>query len=95
MPFGQPDAAGRQSLQLRALADAEAREDGAGGELVLEGTTGETPAGDCARMWAGRIAGPFHIDLSLLAVVNGAVGKGDRGRLVGLPADDAANSGES
>src|ERR1700716_3653972 len=44
--FGQPDAAGRQPLQLRALADAEAREDSAGGELVLEGTTGETPAGD-------------------------------------------------
>ena len=44
--FGQPDAAGRQPLQLRALADAEAREDSAGGELVLEGTTGETSAGD-------------------------------------------------
>ena len=36
------DADGRQPLQLHALTGAEAREDTATGELVLEGRTGET-----------------------------------------------------
>jgi len=74
------------ALQLHALTGADAREDSAAGTLVLEGQTGEAATGDGARIWAGRIADPFYIDLSLLAIVNGAVAKGTA---VGLSATDA------
>src|SRR5580698_5565604 len=40
--FGEPDSAGRQALQLHALTGAEARDDFATGQLVLEGRTGES-----------------------------------------------------
>jgi hypothetical protein len=40
--FGEADAAGRQSLLLDVLTGDEARGDGAAGDLVLEGRTGET-----------------------------------------------------
>jgi hypothetical protein len=65
--FGEPDSSGRQPLRLDALTGDQAREDSAAGELVLEGRTGETAAGSGARLWAGRIADSFYIDLSLLA----------------------------
>ena len=73
MSFGEPDADGRQSLQLHALTGADARDDSATGELVLEGRTGETATADSIRLWAGRITDSFYIDLSLLAKVNAAV----------------------
>ena len=44
--------------------------------LLLEGRTGETAAADSTRIWAGRIADSFYIDLSLLSIVNAAVAKG-------------------
>lgn len=81
--FGEADADGQQALPLRALAGAEAREDSAAGELVLAGRTGETASGGGTRIWAGRIADSFYVDLSLLAIVNGAVAKG---AAVDLPA---------
>jgi hypothetical protein len=74
--FGEPDTDGRQGLRLHVLSGAEAREDSVDGEPVLEGRTGETAAAAGTRVWAGRISDPFYIDLSLLAIVNGAVGKG-------------------
>lgn len=74
--FGEPDAGGRQDLRLHVLTGDAAREDAADGELVLQGRTGETASAGGARLWAARVADPFYIDLSLLAVVNGAVAKG-------------------
>ena len=74
--FAEPDPLGRQALRLHALTGGEAREDSAAGELVLEGWTGETASRGGTRIWAGRIADSFYIDLSLLAIVNGAVAKG-------------------
>ena len=74
--FGDADASGQQALQLHALTGAGAREDSAAGTLQLEGQTGQAASGDGARIWAGRIADAFYIDLSLLAIVNGAVAKG-------------------
>ncbi len=74
--FGEADASGQQALQLHALTGAGAREDSAAGTLLLEGRTGEAASGGGTRIWAGRIADPFYIDLSLLAIVNGAVAKG-------------------
>ncbi|WP_446040370.1 DUF4331 family protein [Streptomyces sp. SID1121] len=74
--FGEPDANGRQALRLHSLTGADAQGDAAEGELVLEGRTGETATGAGIRAWAGRVQDAFYVDLSLLSLVNGAVGKG-------------------
>ena len=69
--FGEPDSDGQQHLQVHALTGVEARDDSATGQLVLEGRTGEPASEDGIRIWTGRIADSFYIDLSLLAMVNG------------------------
>jgi len=74
--FGVPDSAGQQVLQLHALTGPQAREDSADGDLALEGRTGEEASAAGTRIWAGRTADSFHIDLSLPAIINGAVAKG-------------------
>ena len=90
--FGEADASGRQALQLHALTGADAREDSAAGALLLEGRTGEAASGGGTRIWAGRIADPFYIDLSLLAIVNGAVARGTAVDLSAWRPDKAQNS---
>jgi len=90
--FGEPDASGRQALQLRALTEDEAREDSAAGLLVLEGRTGEVASHDDARIWAGRIADPFYVDLDELAVINTAVKNGAVADWSGWRAEKAKNS---
>nr|WP_296073051.1 DUF4331 family protein [uncultured Actinoplanes sp.] len=74
--FGEPDRDGPQALKLHTLDGPQARQDSAEGELVLEGATGQAVEAEGFRLWAGRIADPFFIDLSLLAIINGAVAKG-------------------
>lgn len=76
--FAEADASGQQALQLHALTGGDAREDSATGTLVLMGRTGEAATGDGTRIWAGRIADSFYIDLSLLAIVNGAARRAPR-----------------
>jgi hypothetical protein len=90
--FGEPDAGGRQAVALHALTGDQAREDSAAGELVLEGRTGQAAAAAGARLWAGRTADSFYIDLSLLALVNEAVAKGTAPDLSGWRPDGASNS---
>ena len=90
--FGEPDANGGQALRLHVLTGDQAREDAADGQLVLEGRTGETASADGARLWAGRIRDPFYIDLSLLAVINGAVAKGTEADLSDWRPLEAKNS---
>jgi hypothetical protein len=90
--FGEPDAGGRQSLQLHVLTDEDARDDTAMGELVLEGFTGEAVETGEVRIWAGRVADPFYIDLSLLEIVNGAVRNGTALDLSGWSPAAAKNS---
>jgi hypothetical protein len=90
--FAGPDADGRQSLRLHALDGGSARDDAAEGELVLEGATGSTAEADGYRLWAGRIADSFYIDLSLLAIVNGAVAKGTAPDLSQWRPDQARNT---
>ena len=92
MSFGEADSAGRQSLRLHALTGSQAREDSAVGELVLAGRTGEPAAADGIRIWAGRIVDSFYVDLSLLAIVNGAVAKGIAPDLSAWRPQDAENS---
>ncbi|WP_049564524.1 DUF4331 family protein [Streptomyces sp. SBT349] len=90
--FGEPDGDGRQSVRLHSLTGADAREDDAEGEFVLEGHTGETATADRIRVWAGRIADAFYIDLDLLAIVNGAMGKGTAVDLSSWHPREAQNS---
>jgi hypothetical protein len=90
--FAEREADGRQALQVRRLTGDEARDDAAGGTLVLEGRTGEPASRDGVRAWAGRIGDPFYIDLSLLGIVNGAVLKGSAADWSAWNARDAKNS---
>jgi len=90
--FGAPDSGGRQALQLHALTGEAAREDAVSGDLVLEGRTGQTAEADGTRIWAGRIADSFYIDLSLLAIINGAVATGTAPDLSGWRPEAAQNS---
>ena len=90
--FGERDAHGRQALQLRALTGDEAREDTAAGALVLEGRTGETVSQDDTRIWAGRIADPFYVDLDELATINTAVKKAAAVDRSGWRPENARNS---
>jgi hypothetical protein len=90
--FGEADSAGRQALELHALTGDQAREDSAAGELVLQGRTGEAASADGTRIWAGRIGDSFYIDLSLLAIVNGAVADGTAPDLSAWRPQNAQNS---
>jgi hypothetical protein len=90
--FAEPDAGGQQALRLHALAGEAAREDSAAGDLVLEGRTGETATGSGTRLWAGRTADSFYIDLSLLALINAAVANGTAPDLSGWRPQNAQNS---
>ena len=90
--FGEAGADGSQSLRLYTLAGADAREDSAAGELVLEGRTGQAASAGGIRIWAGRTQDSFYIDLSLLARVNGAVAKGTAPDLSGWRPEGAQNS---
>jgi len=90
--FGEPDSDGRQAVTLHVVTGEAARDDATAGEVVLEGRTGETATGNGARLWAGRIADSFYIDLSLLAIINGAVASGTAPDLSGWRPQDAKNS---
>ncbi len=90
--FGEPDSSGGQALQLHALTGQAAREDSAAGDLVLEGRTGQLATAGGTRLWAGRIADSFYIDLSLLAIINGAVAAGTAPDLAKWQPNKAQNS---
>ena len=59
---------------------------GAGGPDRRDGRAGGT------RLWAGRIADSFYIDLSLLAIINAAVAKGTAPDLSKWRPEEAQNS---
>jgi hypothetical protein len=90
--FGEPDTGGQQAVALHALTGEAARDDSAAGDPVLDGRTGETAAGQGVRLWAGRIADSFYIDLSLLALVNAAIANGTAPDLSGWRPEAAQNS---
>ena len=92
MSFSDSDQAGRQDLRLHALTGDQAREDSATGELVLEGRTGEAASADGTRISAGRIGDSFYIDLSLLAIINGAIADGTAPDLSAWRPENAQNS---
>ena len=90
--FGEAGSDGQQALRLHALTGDQAREDSATGTPVLEGRTGEAASAGDARIWAGRIADSFYIDLSLLAMVDAAMAKGTAVDLSGWHPHEAKNS---
>ncbi|HUC56558.1 MAG TPA: DUF4331 family protein [Streptosporangiaceae bacterium] len=90
--FGERDANGQQALRLQELTGEDARSDAAEGTLLLEGRTGEPASQGDVRLWAGRIADPFYIDLSLLGIVNSAVKEGSQARLSDWQPSGARNS---
>lgn len=90
--FGEAGPDGRQNMKLHVLTGSKAREDAAAGDLLLDGRTGEPAGAGGIRIWAGRIANSFYIDLSLLARVNSAVKNGTAVDLSGWRPEDAKNS---
>jgi hypothetical protein len=90
--FDEAGPDGRQAMKLHALTGKDAREDSATGDLVLEGRTGEAASAGGVRLWAGRIADSFYVDLSLLAKVNGAVKDGSAVDLSGWRPENAKNN---
>jgi Domain of unknown function (DUF4331) len=92
MSFGESDPDGRQAMRLHALTGDQARDDDATGALLAEGRTGEAASQGDVRIWAGRIADPFYIDLSLLGIVNAAVKQGTAVDLSAWRPENAQNS---
>jgi len=90
--FGEPDGDGRQTLELYELTGADARDDGAMGSPIVQGRSGEVCGGGNVRVWAGRIADPFYIDLGELATVNAAFKNGAKLDRSAWRADKATNS---
>jgi Domain of unknown function (DUF4331) len=92
--FEPPGNDGHQPLRLHVLTGDQARDDTAAGDLVLEGRTGQAAdaAADGTRLWAGRTADSFYIDLSLLALVNNAIATGTAPDLSGWQPHKAQNS---
>ncbi|MBQ0901523.1 DUF4331 family protein [Micromonospora sp. U21] len=90
--FGEPDGAGKQTLMVYELTGADARDDAAMGTPIVEGRTGEVSSGGNVRIWAGRIADPFYIDLGQLATVNAAFKNGAKLDRSAWKADEAKNT---
>jgi len=90
--FSERDREGVQALRVHAVGGDEAREDSAAGELVLAGRTGESASGGDIRVWAGRIADPFYIDLSLLSIVDAGLQHGTAPDLASWRPEQAKNS---
>jgi hypothetical protein len=90
--FAEPDADGRQPLQVFELTGDDARDDAAQGELLVDGRTGATATGSGVRAWAGRIKEWFFVDLTLLSKVNSALNDGTAVDLSGWHPGDAVNS---
>ena len=88
--FGEAGADGSQSLRLNTLAGADARDDSAAGELVLEGRTGQAASAggieDLGRAHAGLV---LHRPVAALHRERGD-SQGHRGRPVAV----AAGQGE-
>ena len=89
--FGEPDADG-QSVRLVALTGADAAQDAAAGQLLLEGRTGQPVTVNGVRLWAGRAHDPFFFDLSLLEPISSAVTGGTAPDLSQWNPADAENT---
>ena len=90
--FAEPTPTGGRRLTLHALTGDRGPRDDAPGELVLGAGPARRRPRDGVRLWAGKVSDSFYIDLSLLAIVNGAVANGTAADLSGWRPDEAQNS---
>jgi hypothetical protein len=90
--FAPAAADGSQAVQVHELTGEDARSDAAAGRLLVEGKTGQAAGDKNIRVWAGRIADSFYIDLSLLFKVNAAVKDGTAPDLSAWHPQEATNS---
>jgi len=90
--FAPATADGTQVVQVHELNGEDACSDAAAGRLLVEGRTGQVAGDRDIRLWAGRIADSFYIDLSLLFKVNAAVKDGTAPDLSGWRPQEASNS---
>lgn len=91
--FDGPDGGGEQAVRLYALTGPDAANDSATGELIAEGRTNTSISGPTGvRMWAGRAADPFYVDLKQLAAIEAAVKSGTKIDLAGWQPDAAKSS---
>jgi hypothetical protein len=93
LAFAEADDGGNQRLTLHRLTGDDARGDDGVGELVIEGRTGQAADdGYGVKLWTGRVEDSFYVDLSLLAIVNGAVANGTAVDLSAWRPEQAKNS---
>jgi hypothetical protein len=72
--FAEVDGEGEQAVRLHMLTGPDARDDDASGELLVDGRTNNAISGPAGiRLWAGRVADPFYVDLTQLAAIEAAV----------------------
>jgi hypothetical protein len=90
--FAPATADGGQEVRVHELTGGDARNDAATGTVVAEGVTGAAVGDKDVRLWAGRIADSFYIDLSLLSKVNAAVKDGTVPDLSAWRPQEARNS---
>jgi hypothetical protein len=90
--FGELDADGGQTLQLRRLTGPDAADPDAAGTLLVQGATGAAVAGpDDLRLWVGRAGDPFWIEPDVLHAVGHALTDGTRADLAGWTPQRAVN----
>ncbi|WP_035857994.1 DUF4331 family protein [Cryptosporangium arvum] len=90
-----PEAAdGEQTYRLDRLDGDDAGRDDATGTTLVEGRTGQAIDGpDGLRVWAGRAAEPFYLDLRLLGAVDQAVQHGQDVPITGYSAAENTFAG--
>lgn len=90
--FGPRDFDGRQTVDLRRLDGAAARDRYAPGVVLARGGTEETIIGEQGiRIWAGTAADPFYIEGNVIGAVKKAVLEGTPIDLSAWRDSDAAN----
>jgi hypothetical protein len=91
--FDERDASGKQGFELRSTAGAQARDPDAPGTVLARGTTGEALTTSTGlRVWAGKAADPFWVDLDLARAVAHALEDGTKIDAKGWDAGRAKNS---
>ncbi|MFJ4895007.1 DUF4331 family protein [Streptomyces sp. NPDC088788] len=90
--FGEADAGGQQTVEVRSLIGAQAVDTAAQGTVILNGTTSSTASGeDGVRLWAGRAHDPFYLDGTVLGAIGNAFAQGTTADLSGWNQAQAAN----
>ncbi|MFC1407430.1 MULTISPECIES: DUF4331 family protein [Streptacidiphilus] len=90
--FDEPDEDGQQAYTMGELTGQDAQGDLADSPVLAQGRTGESVRSGGVRIYAGRIADCFYIDLSLLARINAAVADGSAPQLADWQPQAASNS---